>query len=176
MDVLNELVNDVNRLELIADRFSKIGSAPELQKTNLYDLLDEIKIYMERRASRNVIFNFPISSQPVFVEVNRHLFSWVLENIIRNGLDAMDGSGQISTIVFSENKFVNIDLSDTGKGIPSTKFKAVFQPGYSTKSRGWGLGLSLAKRIIENYHNGKIFVKQSKPREGTTFSIRLPAV
>ncbi len=174
LEVLDELTKDVDRLELIADRFSKIGSAPELELTNIYDQLSEIKDYMQRRASRRVTFDFPNQSEVLQVAVNRHLFSWVLENLIRNSLDAMGGEGQITAQVSVDGQMVNVDLSDTGKGIPQNKLKTVFQPGYTTKKRGWGLGLSLAKRIIENYHKGKIFVKSSKLDEGTTFSIRLP--
>lgn len=174
LEILDELSKDVDRLDLIADRFSKIGSAPELERTNLYDQLDEIKSYMQRRAPRRVEFKFPTETDPLHVNVNQHLFSWVLENLIRNSLDAMDNKGSITAQVSLANKQVNIDLSDTGKGIPTNKFKSVFAPGYSTKQRGWGLGLSLAKRIIENYHKGKIFVKSSKVDEGTTFTISLP--
>jgi signal transduction histidine kinase len=117
------------------------------------------------------IFNAP--SLPVYVMVNKHLFAWVIENLMRNSLDAMDGKGIISCEIIPQGNYVNIDLSDTGHGIPSNKFHSVFRPGYSTKKRGWGLGLSLAKRIIEEYHKGKIFVKLSRPNEQTTFTIRL---
>ncbi len=176
LEVLDELSKDVDRLDLIADRFSKIGSSPELEPTNLYDQLGAIQSYMKRRAPRRVIFDFPDCKQadPIIVNINQHLFSWVLENLIRNSLDAMDGKGDITATVHQSSAKVSIDLSDTGKGIPSNKFKSVFTPGYSTKQRGWGLGLSLAKRIIENYHKGRIFVKSSKVDEGTTFTISLP--
>ena len=174
LEVLDELGKDVDRLDLIADRFSKIGSSPELERTNLYDQLNDIKSYMQRRAPRRVDFKFPEETEPLHVNVNQHLFSWVLENLIRNSLDAMNGKGLITAEVSMTSKRVHVDLSDTGKGIPSNKFKSVFAPGYSTKQRGWGLGLSLAKRIIENYHKGKIFVKSSKVDEGTTFTISLP--
>jgi signal transduction histidine kinase len=174
LEILDELAKDVDRLELIADRFSKIGSLPELEPINIYDQLDAIKDYMQRRASRRVVFNFPENSIPIMVNVNQHLFSWVLENLIRNSLDAMDGQGEISAQVHDEGNSLSVDLSDTGKGIQPNKFKTVFEPGFSTKMRGWGLGLSLAKRIIENYHKGKIFVKNSRIDEGTTFTIKLP--
>lgn len=174
-EVISELRNDVTRLELIADRFSKIGSAPVLEKTNIYRELDHIKNYMQRRAPRKVNFVFPkAETNPVFVRVNPPLFNWVLENLIRNALDAMEGSGAIQASVEEEGNMVNIHLSDTGQGIPANKFKTVFEPGFSTKTRGWGLGLSLAKRIIENYHKGKIFVSHSKIDEGSTFTIKLP--
>lgn len=174
LEVISELRQDVDRLELIADRFSKIGSDPELERTNIYDQLSDIEVYMKRRASRKVQFNFAKSDTPIYVLVNQHLFSWVLENLIRNALDAMDSEGTISTQLTIEGSVVYLLLIDTGKGIPSSKFKDVFRPGYSTKKRGWGLGLSLAKRIIEDYHKGKIFVKQSKLGQGTTFAIHLP--
>lgn len=174
LEILDELNKDINRLDLIADRFSKIGSAPNLELTNLYDQLDEIKVYMQRRAPRKVEFDFDHSIEPLYVSVNQHLFSWVLENLIRNSLDAMDSQGRITARVTTDDHEATIDLSDTGKGIPHNMFKTVFQPGYSTKKRGWGLGLSLAKRIIENYHNGKIFVKSSVIDEGTTIGIKLP--
>lgn len=174
-DVINELKNDVSRLELIADRFSKIGSKPTLQHINVLEELNKNKEYMQKRASRKVVFDFPeISEPPVFVDINTHLFDWVLENLIRNALDAMDGQGKIKCSVYNSDQYIGIDLTDSGKGIPSSKWKTVFQPGYTTKKRGWGLGLSLAKRIIESYHNGKIFVKNSTSEKGTTFTIQLP--
>ena len=175
-DVLNELRNDVSRLEMVADRFSKIGSAPKLEKVNLIEELDKTRDYMSRRAPRKVIFEFPDqeSSGTVYGHVNVHLFHWVLENLMRNALDAMDGEGTIAAEIHEEGKYVSIDISDTGKGIPPSQIKKVFEPGFTTKQRGWGLGLSLAKRIIENYHSGRIFVKRSKPGEGTTFTIKLP--
>ncbi|MEM9819920.1 MAG: HAMP domain-containing sensor histidine kinase [Bacteroidota bacterium] len=173
-EVLNELNNDVSRLDLIADRFSKIGSAPELVAVNVFEELEKCRQYMERRASRKIKFEFPEDSQPLEVNINPHLFAWVIENLLRNALDAMGGKGKISAAVYAEKGFVNIDVSDTGKGIPPSKFKTVFQPGFTTKKRGWGLGLSLAKRIIESYHSGKIFVKKSGVNEGTTFTIKLP--
>ena len=174
-EIIKELEHDVSRLELVADRFSKIGSKPELKETNVLEVLDEIKVYMKRRAPRRMEFHFPDpNGEAIFAPLNKHLFTWVMENLLRNALDSMGGEGKISAEVTQENGEINIDLSDTGKGIPSNKFKTVFQPGYSTKKRGWGLGLSLVKRIIENYHDGKIFVKKSKINEGTTFTIRLP--
>lgn len=174
MEVVHELAHDVEKLELVTDRFSKIGSLPELKPTNLYHHLEQSRAYMKKRAPRKVIFDFPDPEQAALpVLMNAALFNWVIENLLRNALDAMDGTGTISLDIIEEPEWVNIDLSDTGKGIPSGKHKTVFQPGYSTKKRGWGLGLSLAKRIIEEYHKGKIFVKQSEPGKGTTFTIRL---
>ncbi len=174
LDVINELKKDVDRLELVADRFSKIGSEPVLQQANIYEELIEVKDYLQRRSPRKIIFKFTPPEQPISALVNKHLFAWVIENLVRNSLDAMDGKGSISCKVYLNNDKVAIDLSDTGHGIPSSKFKSVFKPGYSTKKRGWGLGLSLAKRIIEEYHKGKIYVKHSKPNEDTTFTILLP--
>lgn len=174
-DVLDELGKDVNRLELIADRFSKIGSAPELAATNIYTELDKCRAYMQRRAPRKVDFQFPAADTPAkWVRINPHLFEWVVENLLRNALDAMGRTGTIAAEVYEDDAFVNIDISDTGKGIPAGKQKRVFNPGYTTKKRGWGLGLSLAKRIIEEYHSGKIFVKKSEEGLGTTFTIKLP--
>lgn len=174
-EILDELNNDVGRLNLIADRFSKIGAIPELEKTNIYKELENMRKYMQRRAPRKMVFDFPDSNElPLYAQLNAPLFNWVIENLLRNALDAMDGKGKISAKVSTNNNFINIEISDTGKGIPSNKLKTVFQPGYSTKTRGWGLGLSLAKRIIESYHSGKIFVKSSQINEGTTFTIKLP--
>ncbi len=173
-EVLDELGNDVDRLNLIADRFSKIGSEPKLTSVNIYQELDACRSYMQRRASRKTVFDFPDINQELNAKINPPLFAWVVENLLRNALDAMDGKGKISARVTEEDKFVSIEISDTGKGIPSSKFKTVFEPGFTTKKRGWGLGLSLAKRIIESYHSGRIFVKKSGIDEGTTFAIKLP--
>ena len=174
-EILNELGNDVSRLELIADRFSKIGSAPKLDLVNIFKELEVSRSYMQRRASRKMEFQFPDPEQmELMVNINPPLFNWVVENLLRNALDAMGPKGIISARVMEDGEFVSIELSDTGKGIPSSKFKTVFQPGFTTKKRGWGLGLSLAKRIIEDYHKGKIFVKKSEEDKGTTFCIKLP--
>jgi two-component sensor histidine kinase len=174
-EILIELRNDISRLELIADRFSKIGSAPKLEAINVYEELEKCRAYMQRRASRKVSFEFPETNLPAqTVHINPPLFDWVVENLLRNALDAMGGKGFIRAEVYDDSDFVYIDVSDSGKGIPPGKFKTVFQPGYTTKKRGWGLGLSLAKRIIEEYHSGKIFVKRSEEGEGTTFTIQLP--
>jgi signal transduction histidine kinase len=173
-DILDELGKDVNRLELIADRFSKIGSAPELHATNIYAELEKCRTYMERRAPRKVTFTFPDPAhQSLQAKINPHLFEWVIENLLRNALDAMGPEGKIEAEVYEESDYVCIDVSDTGKGIPASRQKRVFNPGYTTKKRGWGLGLSLAKRIIEEYHSGKIYVKRSEEGVGTTFTIKL---
>jgi signal transduction histidine kinase len=181
-DVVNELQNDVNRLSLVADRFSKIGSAPELTPVNIYDELDRCKEYMQRRSPRKVVFDFPKYKNEVgeeteclLVQINSHLFDWVIENLLRNALDAMEeGHGTITAKIYEEPQWVCIDITDTGKGIPKNKFHTVFQPGFTTKKRGWGLGLSLAKRIIENYHGGKIMVKDSELGKFTTFTVKMP--
>lgn len=176
--IIEELRKDIQRLELVADRFSKIGSSPDLSALNIYEELYQCKEYMEKRSPKNVVFNFPkpADNAPVIVNINRHLFNWVIENLMRNALDAMDGKGEISADILQDGDYVMIDIKDTGKGIPPSNFKRVFEPGYSTKTRGWGLGLSLSKRIIENYHEGRIFVKSSVVNSGTTFCIRLKKV
>lgn len=175
LEVVDELGKDIRRLELVAERFSKIGSEPKLEPINVFQELDGCRSYMEVRAPRRVSFHFPAAdTEALYVDINPPLFDWVIENLLRNALDAMEGKGQIGAEIYQEGEQICIDLSDTGKGIPSNKFKTVFQPGFTTKKRGWGLGLSLAKRIIEEYHRGKIYVKKSAPGEGTTFTIRLP--
>ena len=175
LEIIGELSNDVDRLGLIADRFSKIGSKPKLTSINIYEELEACRKYMQRRASKKMVFDFPdYENQTLHVNINQHLFDWVIENLIRNSLDAMGATGKITAEIKDESNYVTIDITDTGKGIPANKQKTVFEPGFTTKTRGWGLGLSLAKRIIEDYHKGKIFVKNSKINEGTTFTIRLP--
>ncbi|MEM7104216.1 MAG: HAMP domain-containing sensor histidine kinase [Bacteroidota bacterium] len=174
-ELLAELGKDMGRLELIAERFSKIGSIPEIKAVNIFDSLSESFSYMERRAPRRVEFEYPYKdAEPLTAHLNPPLFNWVLENLLKNSLDALEGKGKIWVEVFEDAEFTYIDISDTGKGIPANKLSTVFKPGYSTKKRGWGLGLSLSKRIIENYHSGKIFVKESTLNEGTTFRIQLP--
>lgn len=176
-EMLDELRNDVTRLELVADRFSKIGAAPDLTPTNVFEQLEKNRDYMQRRAPRRVEFDFPAPSEhsPLMVGINAPLFDWVVENLLRNAIDALEGGvGKITAQVYEEGKYVCLDITDTGKGIPPGKFGTVFKPGYSTKTRGWGLGLSLSKRIVEEYHSGKIFVKQSEIGQGTTFTVKLP--
>jgi two-component sensor histidine kinase len=177
-EMLDEMGNDVKRLELVSDRFSKIGAKPELATDNLYAALERCRAYMQRRAPRRVTFEFPDpDTQPsIAVRINAHLFDWVVENLLRNSIDALEtGEGGIRVDVYREGRWACFDLSDTGKGIASSKHKTVFQPGYSTKTRGWGLGLSLSKRIVEQYHGGRIFVKKSELGKGTTFTVKLPA-
>ena len=173
--ILKEFRKDVGRLELIAERFSKIGSQPALEPVNIHETLENTFKYMKRRAPKNVEFHYPDTSlTPMQTHINPPLFDWVLENLLKNALDALDGKGTITGEVFQDEKYTYIDISDTGKGIPPNKLRTVFQPGYTTKKRGWGLGLSLTKRIVENYHSGRIFVKESALNQGTTFRIQLP--
>ena len=174
--VADELARDVDRLQLVAERFNKIGSTPELTPTQLGPLLHEIYAYMSARAPRKVDFTLSISEAcaKTPVAVNAHLFNWVLENLIRNALDAMDGAGKLVLTGCINDGMAEIEVRDSGKGIPASKRKAVFRPGYTTKSRGWGLGLSLAKRIVEEYHRGRVFVKDSAVGRGTTFAVRIP--
>jgi signal transduction histidine kinase len=169
---VSEMEKDVSRLQMITDRFSKIGSVPELETCDLNETLSRSLQYLDKRISRKVVLHFdPQGKVPVLS--SESLFSWVIENITKNAVDAMAGQGAIYYSVTERNSTVLLDITDTGKGIPKSKFKTVFTPGYTTKSRGWGLGLSLAKRIIESYHKGKIYVKSSEIGKGTTFRIEL---
>ena len=175
LEVSGELNKDVQRLEMVANRFSKIGATPELYPTNIYAELDHCREYMQKRAPRKVRFDFPAATEgDLPVMINPLLFDWVIENLLRNALDAMDGKGTITGRVTERDGNVIIDLTDTGKGISSRNVRRVFDPGFTTKKRGWGLGLSLVKRIIEEYHSGKIVVARSEPGKGTTFRITLP--
>lgn len=171
-ELLGEMQKDIKRLEVIADRFSKIGSKPELQKIMLDEVLQSAINYMSLRVSNKVTFRYT-PAQNVQVKINPDLFGWVIENLCKNAIDAMDGIGEIRFDVTEKPRQVLLDVSDTGKGIAKSKQKTVFLPGYTTKERGWGLGLSLAKRIIQEYHKGKIFVKYSEVGVGTTFRIVL---
>lgn len=170
---LEEMEKDVNRLQLIADRFSKIGSTPQLEEEMLLERLNSIIQYMQKRASKNVSFNLNSNKEEILVVISAPLFDWVIENLIRNALDAMDGKGSINFVVTDEITQTIIDVCDTGKGIAPKHIKKVFKPGFSTKKRGWGLGLSLSKRIMSEYHYGDIFVKKSELGKGTTFRIIL---
>jgi signal transduction histidine kinase len=173
-NIIDEMDKDVKRLELIADRFSKIGSSPDLISRNIVKDIASTFEYIKRRAGKRVNFLFSTTTETLHANINPTLFNWVIENILKNALDAIEGSGDISLQIHETERSAIIDISDTGKGIQKSKFTTVFEPGYSTKKRGWGLGLTLAKRIVENYHNGKIFVKQSVPGKGTTFRIIIP--
>ena len=169
-----EIEKDVKRLETITERFSKIGSIPKLDTVDVVKVLNDAVNYMKLRTSKNVSFIIDSGNEKeVFGQLNVPLFEWVIENLIRNAVDAMDGNGSIIISLSDQIQFVYIDITDTGKGIPKSKYKTVFEPGFTTKKRGWGLGLSLTKRIIENYHSGKIFVKNSETDKGTSFRIVL---
>lgn len=175
-EVIEELNKDVHRLEVITDRFSKIGSQPEMELVPVRAVIDEALSYMRPRVSKRVVFDIVgDEDETVKAYINKPLFGWVFENLLKNAVDAMEGAGTITVNISHEIQNVYIDLTDTGKGIPAHSQKVVFEPGYTTKKRGWGLGLSLAKRIIENYHSGKIFVKRSEVGVGTTFRIVLKA-
>lgn len=172
--LIKEFEKDTERLERITERFSKIGSKPELFPTNLINTLNSTINYLKTRSSNKVIFKTSFSDQEnIETPLNAALFSWVIENLCKNAIDAMENNGTITINVYKKENQIVIDVTDTGKGVPKSQFKTIFQPGYSTKKRGWGLGLSLAKRIIENYHNGKIFIKWSEIGKGTTFRIIL---
>jgi signal transduction histidine kinase len=172
-----ELEKDVNRLNTITERFSKIGSAPALKKENLTLVLENSISYIKSRSSSLVNFDLQNSqSYDVEAPLNVALFEWVLENLFKNAIDAMSGEGKITIKITDQQQFAYIDISDTGKGIAKSKYKTVFKPGYTSKNRGWGLGLSLSKRIVEEYHSGQIFVKSSELNKGTTFRIVLKKV
>lgn len=172
--LIPELDKDVSRLRLISDRFSKIGSKPELAMVSLQEVLAHVVDYIDRRTSHNVVIRCQLPDHDVMVNINAALFEWVIENLCKNAVDAMDGGpGTISIAVMETGQKVAIDVADTGKGISKKNIKNVFRPGFTTKKRGWGLGLSLAKRIIEEYHKGRIFVKSSEVGVGTTFRIEL---
>ncbi len=171
---LNEMSTDVNRLEMITARFSKIGSVPELKNEDIVDAVDESLQYLRQRTSSKIGIEFNHPQTEIIIPINRQLFSWVMENLIRNAIDAIDASGNIRIQMEEAGRNVKIDVSDTGKGLTRNQFKAIFRPGFTTKSRGWGLGLSLAKRIVEDYHGGKIFVLRSEPGEGTTIRLLIP--
>lgn len=171
--LLNEMDKDVKRLETIAERFSKIGSNPDPLPVNISNSIRLALEYMQTRISSKVKVYTHIPEEAILVLMNDSLFAWVIENLIKNAVDAMEGVGEITFQVVERDTSVRIDITDTGKGIPKSKFKTVFNPGYTTKKRGWGLGLSLVKRIIESYHGGKIFVKNSELGKGTTFRIEL---
>jgi signal transduction histidine kinase len=173
-NIIPEMNSDIERLEIITERFSKIGSAPELLTSEIVPTIHQIVDYMKRRASAKIQFNYQIQVPATKqIRFNSSLFNWVMENLLRNALDSMGSTGTIEISLTENSKQLLIDIKDTGKGIPKDQFKTVFQPGFSTKKRGWGLGLALCKRIIEEYHQGKIFVKESTQGAGTTFRIAL---
>lgn len=173
-DVMSEFDKDVKSLETITERFSNIGSVPQLKPENISKVVEEIVAYLSVRLSTKIslsIESFP--NKNIETKLNKSLFAWVIENLLKNAADAMEGKGSIKIKIMKVNEGVAIDISDTGKGLSKSAVRSIFRPGFTTKKRGWGLGLTLAKRIIENYHKGKIFVKHSEPGVGTTFRIFL---
>lgn len=171
--IVNEMQQDVKRLNTITDRFSKIGSQPTLVSSNINQVLSDAIDYLKNRTSKNTKYTLKLPEENLQVNLCVPLFDWVIENICKNAIDAMEGKGEIEVALVDVPEGLFVDISDTGKGIPKSKFKTVFEPGYTSKQRGWGLGLSLCKRIIEIYHGGKIYVLRSEVNKGTTFRIEL---
>jgi signal transduction histidine kinase len=171
--ISSELEKDVARLRLISDRFGKIGSTPHLEEVDLVGQISAMIDYMKKRATGKVNFVFKYDRQPLPAKVSPPLFDWVVENLLKNSLDAIEGKGSIGIDVSDNDTNIFVDVSDSGKGIARKNIPKVFKPGFTTKKRGWGLGLTLSRRIIEQYHHGKIFVKHSEPGKGTTFRIEL---
>lgn len=169
----DEMRKDIRRLQIITERFSKIGSEPILKKVELNQTLQHSVGYMKTRSGKGIHFDIQPPEGPVYVMLNLNLFDWVIENLTKNSIDAMDGAGNLTYRIQAKSGKITLDVTDTGKGIPRNHFKSVFKPGFTTKRRGWGLGLSLAKRIINDYHRGQIFVKESQPGVGTTMRIVL---
>ncbi|MES2893857.1 MAG: HAMP domain-containing sensor histidine kinase [Bacteroidota bacterium] len=172
--IAGEMSKDVDRLRLVSDRFGKIGSTPQLEEFNILDQTRQMVAYIKRRASEHVSFTIDAGTETeIPAMINGPLFDWVIENLLKNALDSMEGSGSIKVTIRNETASIIIDVTDSGKGIAKQNLSQVFKPGFTTKKRGWGLGLSLSKRIIEQYHKGELFVKNSEPGKGTTFRIVL---
>ncbi|RKE98530.1 sensor histidine kinase [Ichthyenterobacterium magnum] len=175
-DYLVEIEKDITRLQTITDRFSKIGSVPTLKKVDIVkETLDSYE-YLKTRTSKLIDFDIKVPNQEINVSLNTQLYSWTIENLVKNAIDAMKGKGELKIAITHDDKFVKINITDTGKGISKQQFNTIFEPGYTSKKRGWGLGLSLAKRIIEDYHNGKIKVLKSEIDKGTTMQVALKLV
>ncbi|MFN4284806.1 MAG: sensor histidine kinase [Lacibacter sp.] len=173
--IVAEMEKDVNRLKLVSDRFGKIGSTPQLTPTNVIEQVAHMADYMRRRASGNVHIELNSHGlRELTTSLSPQLFDWVVENLLKNALDAMEGKGTIRIDIWNEPNRAVIDITDTGKGIPRSQWEQIFKPGFTTKKRGWGLGLSLSKRIVEQYHKGKLYVRHSETGKGTTFRIELP--
>ena len=170
---LEEIEKDVSRLNTIANRFSKIGSIPELKKENIVPITKQAFDYLKSRSSKQISFSFIASQNEINTHLNSELYSWVIENMIKNSIDAMSGKGALTVKIETTSKKIKITVSDSGKGIPKKLYKLIFKPGFTTKKRGWGLGLSLSKRIVQDYHKGKIVVQKSEINKGTTFEILL---
>lgn len=171
--IVPEIEKDINRLNVIAERFSKIGSVPVLKKHNVVSETKNAIEYLQSRSSKQVVFSFKSEKEEINADLNFQLFGWVIENLIKNAIDSMRGKGEIDILISQDQKHTNIYISDTGKGIPKNLRQQIFSPGFTTKKRGWGLGLSLSKRIIEDYHNGKIVVEKSEIDKGATFCVSL---
>ena len=172
-ELIPEMERDVARLQRVAERFSKIGSLPEPTSEDAVDVVERAVEYMKRRSPSQVTYTFNAPRRPLLVRMNAPLIEWVVENLCKNAVDAMNGAGAIDISLKQSKDYIYLEVSDTGKGIPKSKHKQVFEPGYTTKKRGWGLGLSLAKRIVEEYHKGRIYVKKSAVGRGTTFCVEL---
>ena len=172
--IVPEIEKDVMRLNVIAERFSKIGSVPEKTPMDVVPILKNTVAYFESRSSKKILFDFQTSHDKSVVNINEQLFTWVLENLIKNSIDAMSGKGTLGILLKLTEKNLVISVEDTGKGIPKKQFKKIFSPGFTTKKRGWGLGLSLSRRIVEDYHSGKIAVKSSEVDKGSVFEIKIP--
>jgi two-component system, sporulation sensor kinase D len=173
---VEEIEKDVSRLNTIANRFSKIGSTPELKKENIVVITKQAFDYLKSRSSKQISFSFTSENNEVYSNLNTELFGWVIENLIKNSIDAMLGKGELKVHIENTSKKIKITVSDTGKGMPKKLFNQIFKPGFTTKKRGWGLGLSLSRRIVSDYHKGKIFVQKSEIGKGTTFEISLDRV
>ena len=173
---VDEIEKDVHRLNTIANRFSKIGSLPTLKKSDVVASTKKAYEYLEYRSSKQIAFSFESSQQKIYTNLNEELYSWVIENLIKNSIDAMMGKGKLAVAISVDTEHIKINIADTGKGMAKSQFKKIFNPGVTSKKRGWGLGLSLSKRIIEDYHKGKIIVKNSELNKGTTFQIILAKI
>ncbi|MBP8066620.1 MAG: HAMP domain-containing histidine kinase [Flavobacterium sp.] len=169
--MVEEIEKDINRLQTITDRFSKIGSEPILESRDLIQETEQSFEYLKSRTSKQVEFSFTAPQHPIFIKLNPILHSWTIENLVKNAIDAMKGKGKLAVNIEETDRFVKIKVSDTGSGIPKNQFQSVFEPGFTTKKRGWGLGLSLTKRIVEEYHDGRIKVAHSEIGKGTTMQI-----
>lgn len=175
-DYIVEIEKDISRLQTITERFSKIGSLPTLEKADIVQETIESYDYLKARSSDLIDFELQAPSEAIFVQLNKQLYSWTIENLVKNAIDAMKGKGKLSISIQQLEETVKIQISDTGKGLSKKQFRTIFEPGFTTKKRGWGLGLSLAKRIIEEFHGGKIKVLHSEPNKGTTMQIELKSV
>lgn len=175
-DYVIEMQKDITRLQTITERFSKIGSIPDLEVINVNDVTKETYDYLKARSSKLIAFSISLSENDVFARINKQLYSWTIENLVKNAIDAMKGKGKLDIVIVNEKNFVKIQITDSGSGISKLNFNKIFEPGHTSKRRGWGLGLSLAKRIIVDYHDGRIYVKSSEIGRGTTFEVALKKV